>query len=324
MFCEVTSKEGMFTKCFRSEDEDVLVQFKRWKRILNKAMYTSFRKIRITQNVERKLTRMDELMNMKKNIKRKKKMTLEDEQVIDDIEKEITDDIADREYENIEKIVGNLEADTNHNIWKEMRKAFPTKSKPLPTGVKNLEGKLITKSKEKRKVTIEHFEHRMRKRAIKEEIKEVDELDTKLFEKRLKTAMTNKSPAFEMKELDKVLKSLKSGKSKDPDNFICELFKEGVIGEDLKTSILMMMNKIKKEMQVPECLKTANITILHKKNCKLDLSNWRGVFVSSVLRTILMKLIHERTYEIVSSSMTDAQIGARKHKSVRNHLFILN
>ena len=37
-----------------------------------------------------------------------------------------------------------------------------------------------------------------------------------------------------------------------------------------------------------------------------------------------MKLIHERTYQIVSSSMTDAQIGARKHKSVRNHLFILN
>ena len=37
-----------------------------------------------------------------------------------------------------------------------------------------------------------------------------------------------------------------------------------------------------------------------------------------------MKLIHHRTYDKVSSSMTDAQIGARKNKSVRNHLFILN
>ena len=115
-----------------------------------------------------------------------------------------------------------------------MRKAFPTKSKPLPTGVKNREGKLITNSKEKRKVTVEHFEHRMRKRKIKEEATEVDELDTQLFEKRIKEAMTNKSPVFEMKELEKVLKSLKPGKSKDPDNYICELFKEGVIGEDLK------------------------------------------------------------------------------------------
>ena len=37
-----------------------------------------------------------------------------------------------------------------------------------------------------------------------------------------------------------------------------------------------------------------------------------------------MKLVYDRTYEIVASNMTDAQIGARKNKSVRNHLFILN
>ena len=44
----------------------------------------------------------------------------------------------------------------------------------------------------------------------------------------------------------------------------------------------------------------------------------------SVLRSILMKLIYARTYEKVSKSMTDSQIGARRNKSVRNHLFILN
>ena len=37
-----------------------------------------------------------------------------------------------------------------------------------------------------------------------------------------------------------------------------------------------------------------------------------------------MKMLHERTYEVVASNMTDAQIGARKKKSVRNHIFILN
>ena len=37
-----------------------------------------------------------------------------------------------------------------------------------------------------------------------------------------------------------------------------------------------------------------------------------------------MKLVYERTYEQVSSTMTDAQIGARKKKSVRNHIFVLN
>ena len=127
-----------------------------------------------------------------------------------------------------------------------------------------------------------------------------------------------------MKELDRVLKSLKNGKNKDPDQYICEMFKEGVIGTDQKLSLLMRMNKMKDEVTVPECLRRANITILHKKKSKLDLNNWRGICVCSVIRTILMKLVHERTYDIISPNMTDSQIGARKGKSVRNHLFVLN
>lgn len=54
------------------------------------------------------------------------------------------------------------------------------------------------------------------------------------------------------------------------------------------------------------------------------LNNWRGIFVTSVVRGILMKMIYERTYETIDNSMTDAQIGGRKNKSVRNHLFVLN
>ena len=71
----------------------------------------------------------------------------------------------------------------------------------------------------------------------------------------------------------------------------------------------MLMNKLKAEMNVPECLIMAHITILHKKNSKLDLKNWRGIFVCSVIRTILMKLVHERTYEkVASNNMVDVNI----------------
>ena len=80
-----------------------------------------------------------------------------------------------------------------------------------------------------------------------------------------------------------------------------------------------MMKRIKETFKIPECLALANITILHKKKCKLDLKNWCGIFVSSVLRTILIKLVHGLTYEMVNEN-----IGARKYKSVRNHLFLLN
>ena len=109
-----------------------------------------------------------------------------------------------------------------------------------------------------------------------------------LSQKRLEDSKNKKSTPFQMNELENVLKSLKSGKSKDPDNYIRELFQDGTIGKDLKQSIQFMMNKMKDQVEIPAALKRANITILHKKNCKLNLNNWRGVFVSNVLRIVLM------------------------------------
>ena len=85
-------------------------------------------------------------------------------------------------------------------------------------------------------------------------------------------------------------------------------------GKDLKQSLLMMFNQMKNKLVIPECLRTAHVTILHKKKCRLDLNNWRAIFVCSVLRTVLMKIIYERTYPKVEKNMTDSQIGARKKK----------
>ena len=105
------------------------------------------------------------------------------------------------------------------------------------------------------------------------------------------------------------------GKSRDSEYFLLDIFREGVIRKDL----LLLMNQIKEQTYIPESMKGATITMLHKKKNKLDLKNWRGIFVCSVLRTILMKMLHKRTYEVVAQNMTDSQIGAKK-KSVRNHL----
>ena len=86
----------------------------------------------------------------------------------------------------------------------------------------------------------------------------------------------------------------------------------------------MMFNRMKQELFIPECLRTANITMIHKKGNKLDLRNWRGIFVANVLRTINMKILHDRSYEKVALSITNSRIGAQKKKSVRNNLFVLN
>ena len=98
-----------------------------------------------------------------KIILKNKTLTLDDDEQVEIMEAKITDEIATREFEILKKISGDLDMETNTSIFKELRKAFPPKSKPIPTGIKNVPGKLITNPQEKKKVTFEHFKYRRRK-----------------------------------------------------------------------------------------------------------------------------------------------------------------
>ena len=274
---------------------------------------------------KKKTTKLDELISRKTEILKKKYPDSNDVELIEIIENKISIECEEREWHKLNRILGDLEdGDTNTNIWKEMKKAFPTKVKPLPTGVRNIENKVITNPDEKKVVILEHFKHRMRERPVKQEVKDIIHVKKELFEKRLKLDKGVRSPVYTLNELENTLNNLKSGKSRHPEHLITDVFKEDAMGDNLKLSLLIIMNKMKEEIIIPDCVRTANITMLHKKKDKLDLKNWRGIFVSSVIRTILMKLIHERAYEKVAPNMTDSQIGAVRKKSVRNHIFILN
>ena len=135
---------------------------------------------------------------------------------------------------------------------------------------------------------LQTFLHRLRDRPIKEGYEGILELKEELFEERLKAAKLEKTDPWKMNELENVLKKLKKNKSRDPNGLINELFKPGVIGEDLKLSLLLLFNKIKDQGIVPDLLKKSNITAIpKKKGSRLDLENERGIFICSVLRTIL-------------------------------------
>ena len=146
-----------------------------------------------------------------------------------------------------------------------MRKAFPRKVKQVPTGVKNKAGKLITNPKEKKTVILDHFFHRMRDRPKHQEFESILETKKDIFRMRLELTKKKKSPQINMQELKKALQYLKEGKSRDHENLVTEIFKEGVIGSDLNLSLVMMFNRMKDEVFLPESLRTSNITMLHKK-----------------------------------------------------------
>ena len=156
-------------------------------------------------------------MNEKKEIINKKHLDDEDKVRMEILNKQLQDECENREWENLVKTLGSLETADGHtnntNIWKEMRKAFPQKNKTVPTGVKNIEGKLITNPIEKKKVVLDHFLHRMRKRPEVEDVKDVIKTNREVFNLRLMLAKLRKSYNFTTEELELVLKSLKTGKN---------------------------------------------------------------------------------------------------------------
>ena len=118
-----------------------------------------------------------------------------------------------------------------------------------------------------------------------------------------------------MKHLDKVLKSLKNKKARDPHGMVNDLFKPGVIGINLKMSILKLMNLIKETSFIPDFIQWANITSIYKgKGERLSLENDRGIFLVTVLRSILMKMIYNDKYETLDQNMSDSNVGARREK----------
>ena len=84
------------------------------------------------------------------------------------------------------------------------------------------------------------------------------------------------------------------------------------------------MNGIKSNAYFPEEMIKANISSIYKsKGSKLDLSNDRVIFILGVVRKIWDKLIYQEKYPFIDDAMSDSNIGSRKKRNIKDHLFML-
>ena len=114
-------------------------------------------------------------------------------------------------------------------------------------------------------------------------------------------------------------------KCRYPIGLINELFKPGVIGADLQIALLDMFNLCKSEMKIPEFMKILNfVNVWKKKGDKMDIDSYRGIFITNIFKAVILKLIHQDKSKTIDSHMSDFQIGGRKGKNVRDHLFVIN
>ena len=127
-----------------------------------------------------------------------------------------------------------------------------------------------------------------------------------------------------MQNLNEALADLKIGRSRDPEGLINEIFKNNVIGVDLKKPLLSMFNSLKKNQKISKFMNLANVTTVPKKGSKLLLENERGIFRVSAIRSILMRLIYNEKYNTIDKNMSDLQLGGRKQKGCLNDILIVN
>ena len=198
-------------------------------------------------------------------------------------------------------------------MWKYLKKKYPKISVDIPVGKKDRKGNIITNHEGLKHLYLETYVNRLRNRPMKKDFEGIKKMKEELFELRLEMSKCLKSQPWTLKDLEKAIKCLKNDKARDPTGLVNEIFKEGVAGRDLKLSLLSLFNRMREENTVLDFVKMADIATIYKgKGQKSDLQNDRGIFIVTVFRSILMRLIYLEKYETLDLGMSDSQVGARK------------
>ena len=311
------------------------IQSLKWKKTFKDILHKCFRKIRIVK--KKNVIKTEQLLKERIKLKNEMRATIDDklkqtiQERIDIIEDEIGEEVASENYRIVLESIENLGDGQDLNglerqkLWKILKNKFPKNANAVPVGKKNSAGKVITEHEELKHLYLKTYKQRLRSRPMKNDLEGLKELKEELFEERLKIASEKKTKPWTMAHLESVLKGLKKNKARDPNGWANELFFNGIAGQQLKLPLLHILNKMKETNEIPDFIRMADICTIYKgKGSKNELINDRGVFLVTIIRSILMRLIYMDFYKMLDESMSDAQVGARKGKNIRNHIWIVN
>ena len=246
---------------------------------------------------------------------------------LNDVIEEIAKICCEKNKKIVEDYLGSqsdtIEGFSQPRTWKLKKKLAPKNTIDPPAAKKDKAGNLVTDKEGLEALYIETYMDRLKPNKIADGLEELKDLKEYLFKLRLKYSSKVISEDWKMADLEKVLKSLKNGKARDPHGHIYEIFKYA--GKDLKHCLLKFLNSVKKKQKYPEILQPSNISSFYKKKGdRSDLDNDRGVFNVVKMRSILDKMISNDKYDTIEQSMSGSNIGARKGKNIRDHLFVIN
>ena len=244
-FKENTSKTIDFTKCLEGE-MDVSKKIENWKHMLDKHCKKAFPTIRIRKKSIKK-SHSDVLIDKRCELL-KGNITDTVSEEISNLNAKIADIISEEERIKCHVLKNFWDQSGSVNLsemWKLKKKMWPNKQSSLPTAKINHKGRLVSSAKDIKSALRKEYMEKLRSRPKHPMANKLIKSKTILL--KLKNALKIKSESFSMEELDLVLMNIKTGKARDADGRVREIFKLNIIGHDLKLSLLTLLDNIKEK-----------------------------------------------------------------------------
>ena len=167
---------------------------------------------------------------------------------------------------------------------------------------------------------MEEFERRLENRKPHPDWVKYTEETNNVIRRWLLTNDSDESEPFQLNELSGVIKTLNNS-SPGIDGYPASLFKQA--GEGVLSSLLEVINAIKRTKDIPEQWDLVKIIMIYKKKgSKKVLKYYRGIFLTIVISKIFEKLIKDRI-EVKLSKITILQAGARRNRGGPDNVFLL-
>ena len=246
---------------------------------------------------------------------------------LEEVEKYLNDHCAEKNAETVREYVQGVENDAGNfsqlKLWKLKQKLCPKNPDP-PMAKKDRNGNLITSPESLKSLYLKTYQNRLQNREMKNELLDVFFLKEELWSSRMEELRNSKTNPWTVADLRRAISSLKKNKTSDPNGLINEIFMEECAGNDMETTMLLLLNGIKENFQFPEYILRQNISTLFKnKGSRLEMNSARGIFILSTIKKILDNLFILTRFVDIDKNMSNSDIGARKGRNVKDNLFLI-
>jgi len=314
-----------------SNNKPFLKQAAQWESSFKSCLVQSFFKIRTRKRMFSE-TEIGKLLETRKKLKLSI-ITNPEESLktkLSDLDAQIVHETQHQYSQTVHDTLGHLTGEDGgiytHGLWSAKNCLIPKDRKYNDIALIDRKVNFITDPEGIKELCLNEMIERLRHRKMHPDLANLHKLKEMLCHKRLAIAAQKKSAPWTQAEVDKVLKSLKNNKCRDPQGLINEIFKPGSAGTDLKLSLLKLFNGMKETQQIPEMITNVNIAMIPKpgKPYLHDISNQRGIFLISVFQSMILKLLLRDEYDKIDEFMSDSNVGGRKGRRIQDHLFIVN